>query len=50
MEEFQAGNANCTSFDGDSSHLNQDSTEDPMDVAFSTDGLMVFTVKQRCKI
>ena len=39
-----AGNVNCTSFDGDS--MNQDSTEDPMDVAFSTDGLMVFTVNK----
>ena len=26
--------------------MNQDSTEDPMDVAFSTDGLMVFTVNK----
>ena len=38
------GNANCTSFDGDA--LNQDSTEDPMDVAFSTDGLMVFSANK----
>ena len=35
------GNAACTSFDGDT--LNSDSTEDPTDVHFSEDGLMVFT-------
>ena len=35
------GNANCKSFDNEL--MNQDSTEDPMDVAFSTDGLMVFS-------
>tara|TARA_B100000963_G_scaffold85452_1_gene73051 strand:- start:408 stop:2744 length:2337 start_codon:yes stop_codon:yes gene_type:complete len=40
-----AGNANCTSFDGDL--LDQDATEDPLDVAFSTDGLMVFTVNAK---
>ena len=35
------GNAACNSFDGD--QLNSDSTEDPTDVHFSEDGLMVFT-------
>ena len=35
------GNANCKSFDNET--MDQDSTEDPMDVAFSTDGLMVFS-------
>ena len=35
------GNANCKSFDNET--MDQDSTEDPTDVAFSTDGLMVFS-------
>jgi len=35
------GNSACTSSDGDP--LNSDSTEDPSDVHFSEDGLMVFT-------
>ena len=35
------GNSACNSFDGD--QLNSDSTEDPTDVHFSEDGLMVFT-------
>ena len=35
-------NSNCTSSAGDV--MNKDSTEDPLDVAFSTDGLIVFSV------
>ena len=35
-------NGNCTSSAGDV--MNKDSTEDPLDVAFSTDGLIVFSV------
>ena len=35
-------NSNCTSSAGDV--MDKDSTEDPLDVAFSTDGLIVFSV------
>ncbi len=40
----KGGTTTCKSFDGD--QLNSDSTEEPTDVAFSSDGLKVFTTNK----
>ena len=40
----KGGSTTCKSFDGDL--LNSDSTEEPTDVAFSSDGLKVFTTNK----